>query len=294
MPYSGCHILITRGKNCGQVCGQVCKQCRHVSLKCPKCNKYFTRDTTYLNHTKTCRAIPSPTETIVRTKPLVLAKKTLGSEITVGDTVIKEIYSNIHKMVRSAISENLMQQTPISITNNIINNSITYQHVSISEIGAFKTLCDKMGTNEATDFLCKLAAKPHVMALFEKLYLECDPANYPIANNNGKDFYYRDADDKIVFDEGGHKITKLGERLMKNTFIEAADPLLNRFISQNEGDHEGDDDDYDRFRELQNGAHAMKADRSFVKDLYPKTYNPKHSFFSTPTDVQGGLISRPI
>lgn len=280
MPYSGCQILITRGKNNGQVCGQVCKQCRHVSLRCLKCNKYFTRDTTYLNHTKTCKAVPLPiAASTSRIKPVVLIKKD-GVE-TVKETVIKEIYNNIHKMVKSAIDENLNNmQAPISITNNIINNSITYQHVSISEIGAFKTLCDKMGINEATEFLCKLAAKPQIMTLFEKLYLECDPANYPIANNNGKDFFYRDADDKIIHDEGGHKIAKLGERLMKNTFLEAADPLLTRFIRQNEGDHEGDDDDYDRFRELQNGAHASKADRSFVKELYPKTYNPKHVFFT--------------
>ena len=103
-----------------------------------------------------------------------------------------------------------------------------------------------MGISEATVLLCGMACKPQVMVLFEKAYLEGDPYNYPIANNNGTDLYYRDINNNIIHDEGGRQISKLSERLVKNTFLEAAEPILSRFVVQNEGDHDGDDADYDK------------------------------------------------
>ncbi len=267
MPYTDCKIVITQGKNTGQLCGDVCRRCHHAFNVCSVCSKQFNRDTAYLTHIKTC---------CQKVKPTIIKK---------GSALPSDFYDQMKDMLSKAVVEAVnavMQTAPVQPTNIITNNitsNITYQHIAISDIGAYKTLCDKMGINEATDFLCKLATKPQIMPLFEKLYLECDPSSYPIVNNNGKDFYYRDGDDNIVHDSGGHKIAKLGERLMKNTFIEAADPLLKRFVRQNDGDHEGDDNDYDRFRELQNGASNFKADRSFIADLYPKTYNPNHTFF---------------
>jgi hypothetical protein len=180
--------------------------------------------------------------------------------------------SEMKQMIEQAL-KGAPQQTVYNITNNL------YQHISITDIGGFKSLCDRMGIPEATEFLCKMAAKPQLMDLFEKVYLDCDPAHYPIAHNNGRDFYYRDAENKLIIDEGGSKIAQLSERLMKNTFIEAADPLLAKFVRQNDGDKEGDDVDYDRFRELQNGACRVKVDKSFIKELYPRTYNPNHTFF---------------
>ncbi len=247
-----CQILIKQGKNIGMKCCDVSRRCRHAVIICRNCGMELNRSTTYTNHLKICRIRP---KIVKKVQP-------------------EDLYEKIHIMEQQ-IQQLLKTPTVVNV-NNVYQNNI-----NISDIGAFKTLCDKMGINEATDFLCDLAAKPQIMALFEKVYLECDPAQYPIANNNGKDFMYRDAENNIVHDEGGHKITELGERLIKNTFIEAADPLLTRFISQNEGEHDGDDTDYDRFRELQNGACRIKRDRSFVKDLYPKTYNPGHVFFST-------------
>ena len=271
-----CQILITQGKNNGKLCSDVCKQCRHTNKVCQRCNVSFNRNTTYFNHAKTCNKISlnvvdktshnashNVVDKMCKVKPNVLAK--IHPE---------DLYNKIHTI------EQQLQQ--LQKTNNItVNNynSVVYQHINISEVGAFKILCDKMGINEATDFLCNMATKPQIMALFEKLYLECDPSNYPITNNNGMDFIYRDEDDNIIHDTGGRKIAKLGERLMKNTFLEATDPLLQRFVKQNEGDHDGDNTDYDKFCGLQHGACSTKDDKTFVKDLYPKTYNPNHTFF---------------
>ncbi len=267
-----CPVILTRGKNVGKICGAVCPQCRHINKSCRGCGEQFNRNPSYQQHIKVCPMYACS----LKIKPTVIKKLQVDTS---------EICNKVQSMEQSMLSMKTMLEQALErkpITTNIVNatTNVVYQTISISDIGAFKTLCDKMGTTEATDFLCKLAAKPQIMALFEKVYLECDPANYPIANNNGKDFFYRDADDKIVHDEGGHKITQLGERLMKNTFVEAADPLLTRFVKQNEGDHEGDDGDYDRFLELQNGACRTKADKSFIKELYPKTYNPNHAFFT--------------
>lgn len=63
-----------------------------------------------------------------------------------------------------------------------------------------------------------------------------------------------------------------------------------RFVKHNEGDHDGDDNNYDKFRELQNGACRIKSDKSFVRDLYPKTYNPKHEFFPLSLHVYYAMI----
>ncbi len=285
--------------NKGKRCGQVCRRCRHISKVCPICDLHFDRDTAYLNHTKICvykapapTLVPPSTHINIHISPTQVGSKELVSTVPnqaltkikpkiiyKGLVNMDDIYSKMQTMLEYTIDKRLATVQNVNITNNI-NNTVIYQHFTVSDIGAFKILCDKMGTAEATEFLCKLAAKPQVMTLFEKLYLECDPSNYPIANNNGKDFFYRDVNDNIVHDEGGHKIAKLGERLMKNTFLEAADPLLTRFVKQNEGDHDGDDNDYDKFRGFQNAAHASKTERSFIKDLYPKTYNPNHMFFT--------------
>ncbi len=265
MSQKTCQVSITRGKNVGKMCYQIKGKCRHEIKTCPKCNKCFNRDDTYFKHARTCNREPVVPATTVPTAPI--------APIPSDSNVLREIQESVrdlHKLLADSA------RTPV-----IINNTVNYQHITISDIGAFKILCDKMGINEATDFLCNLATKPKAMILFEKLFLECDPASYPIANNNGHDLYYRDEDDRIVHDAGGHKIAELGERLMKNAFIEAADPLLTRFIKQNVGDHDGDDDDYDKFRKLQNGASGFKVDRSFIKELYPKTYNPHHTFFSS-------------
>ncbi len=274
---SFCPIILTKGKNIGKMCGVACTQCHHVIRTCALCGKLFCRDSSYYSHAKHCKAIP-----VKKIKPTVVKKQEETDELC---TKVQSLDRNITEM-RNMLAQALLK--PLQPTTSVINiTNNLYQNIVLSDVGGFKTLCDKMGAHEATSFLCKLAAKPQVMALFEKVYLDCDPANYPVANNNGKDFFYRDSDDNIIHDEGGHKIAQLGERLMKNTFIEAADPLLTRFIKQNEGDHDGDDDDYDRLRELQNGAYKAKVDKAFIKELYPKTYNPNHEFFTKSRDALG-------
>ena len=266
-----CTIILTRGKNTGKMCGNACQQCHHVNKTCRGCNEQFNRDATYQLHIKSCKYYNTNNSSKIKPQ-VMLRKQTITESLPHMDRMLA-VEKELNKLTR------LLQVLP---TTNIVNTTtnVVYQTINISDIGAFKTLCDKMGTNEATNFLCKLASKPQIMMLFEKVYLECDPSRYPIANNNGKDFMYRDVDNKIIHDEGGHKITQLSERLMKNTFIEAADPLLTRFVKHNEGDHEGDEDDYDKFRELQNGACETQVDKSFVKELYTKTYNPNHTFFA--------------
>ena len=268
MPPNTCQTRIIKGINSGKLCFQVSKRCRHISKTCLVCNKYFAREDTYNRHTKICD-IPVHVH-------LQSEESDFRAEIK---DCIKTLSGSLHNI------EHILASGKVQPITNI-HNTVIYQHLTISEMGAFKVLCDKMGTAEATNFLCNLAVKPRTMELFEKLYLGCAPVNYPIANNNGKDFYYRDENDNIIHDTDGHIIDKLGERLMKNTFIEAADPLLKRFVKQNEGDHEGDDTDYDRFRELQNGASSFKSDKSFIKDLYPKTYNPTHAFFTGTSKIE--------
>ncbi len=150
--------------------------------------------------------------------------------------------------------------------------------INIDESGAFKVLCDKIGVDEATDFLCKLAAKPQFMLLFEKLYLEGAPKDYPIATNNKQDYMYRGPDGTVQsIDEA--ILLKIMDRLQKNVFLEAADPLLTRFIRYNQGERVGSDGDYNQFRKLQNGAHAAKIEKGFMKELCQRTYNPDHPFF---------------
>lgn len=149
--------------------------------------------------------------------------------------------------------------------------------IVINESGAFEALSDIMGTEEATNFLCKLASKPQLMLLFEKLYLRGSSKTYPIATANKKDYTYRGTGGIVVVDEAG--FLKIMDRLLKNIFLEAANPLLSRFIKQNQGDRSGSDDDYDRFRRLQNGAHAAKIDKGFMKELCAKVHNPGHPFF---------------
>jgi hypothetical protein len=267
MPYTNCQILITRGKNVGKACGEVNKKCRHIQKQCILCGKTYSRDTVYSAHAKKC---------------------TINAEqfSRIEFLLTKKLYKKLEDKA-AAVATAVAATAPTTITNiNTINNINIYQTVAINEVGAFKALCDKMGVSEATDFLCDLASKPLVMPLFEKLYLEGDPASLPIANNNGKDFVYRDSNDELVHDVGGNKIAKLGERLLKNAFVEATDPLIVRFMGKNEGEQDGDDVDYDKFIELQNGATSVRPDKAFIKELYPKTYNPGHSFFA------GALLER--
>lgn len=261
MSQNSCTINITQGKNKGKMCGEVNKKCRHKPATCEFCNRVFKRDTSYFNHIKTC----SPNIS-VKIHELEIAIAKLSSQSLINTQVIKEQIAKIKPTIEERIA-----QLPPSVTNNI--------QIVINDAGVFKSLCDNMGVGDATSFLCELACKPKIMTLFEKVYLEGPPSEYPIANNNGKDFYYHDSDNNLICDIGGKNITRLGERLMQNTFLQAADPLLKRFVSQNDGDHEGDDDDYDRFRELQNGACKCKSDKTFTNDLYKKTYNPGHMFF---------------
>ena len=262
--FTGCKETINKGNHKGQLCGNVSVRCRHSTKTCSVCGKTFNRDTSYARHVHTC------------IKPVQLIKPI----IKIRDTSHFEVLSQLTAEIKELKALITHQPTVNNIYHPTVNNiTNTYQHIMISDVGAFNILCEKMGTNEATSFLCTLATKPKTMALFEKVYLDCEPSNYPIANNNGKDFYYRDSDNKIVHDEGGSTISKLGDRLIKNTFIEAADPMLTRFVNQNVGDHEGDDADYDKFRELQNAACAVKTDKSFIKELSVKTYYPNHQFF---------------
>lgn len=263
--YSKCVIILTQGKNKGKKCGEVCKACRHKVIICQWCNKEFNRDTAYCAHSKICSyAIP-------KIKPKIVIKST-SSQLEDMCDKLQTMEQSIRQLTNLIIANKITAPT-------VVNNILYQQNISISEFGAFKSLCDKMGTEEATKFMCSLASKPKTMDLFEKVYLDCDPSNYPIANNNGKDFCYRDSDNNIIHDEGGQKIAQLGDRLMKNTFVEAIDPLLTRFVRQNEGDHEGDDGDYDMFHTLQKAACLVKPDRTFIKDLSLKTYNPDHTFF---------------
>jgi hypothetical protein len=270
--YSNCEVLLVQGPNKGKRCKEVCKTCRHKTKICQWCNEKFNRDTAYYGHIKVCAKACIEHKT-PKIKPVVKPRSE-GKESYIE--VIAKITEEIVELRK------IIQQP--SITNVTYQQPVTYQQILISDAGAYKILCEKMGSGEATNFLCELAGKPKTMTLFEKVYLDCDKADYPIANSNGKDFYYRDSDNNIIRDEGGHQISKLGDRLIKNTFIEAADPLLTRFMKHNVGDLEGDDGDYDKFRELQNAACAVKTDKTFVNDLSFKTYNPNHTFFKLYDD----------
>ncbi len=260
-----CKIDITQGKNKGKTCGEANKVCRHRIMTCKVCDKTFNRDTVYYSHVKTCRPIIDQSSAVIRGLESVVAK-------------IDIIEKKIDRIAQEPSVSNYITNN----TNHIVASNTNNIQIIISDVGAFKALCDKMGTTEATLFLCDLASKPKTITLFEKVYLEGDPSNYPIANNDGKDFYYRDKDNNIICDAGGQEIAQLGKRLMQNTFLEAANPLLTRFVRQNEGDHDGDDEDYDKFRELQNAACRCKVDKTFPVDLYKRTYNPKHDFFLNP------------
>lgn len=279
MNWTDCKIPITRGKNKGKECGEVNKKCRHKVMTCKSCSMVFYRDTAYFNHLKECETTTDTQElrsTVGRLMDIDMDikhqnRKSHSDRILVIEKAIDELSSR-------AVTADELKSTVAKIqpSVNFITNNI---QIVVSDVGAYKALCGRMGTDEATDFLCELASKPKTITLFEKVYLEGDPTDYPIANNDGKDFYYRDSNNNIVCDTGGHEIAKLGKRLMQNTFLEAADPLLTRFVSHNGGDRDGDDEDYDRFRELQNAACRCKDDKTFTLDLYKKTFNPKHIFF---------------
>ncbi len=259
--FTECREIIMKGEHKGKLCGDVNKRCRH-KVKICLCGKQFMRDTSYMRHVVSCRQVP-------KIKPVIKIRG-LSSDSNILNDLVTEV-QGLKTLITQQPTVNNITHVYQPIVNNIY---------MISDVGAFKILCDKMGVNEATEFLCALANKPKTMVLFEKVYLDCEPDDYPIANANGKDFYYYDGDSNIIYDEGGCLISKLGDRLIKNTFLEAADPLLTRFVKQNEGEHDGDDDDYDRFRALQTAACSVKADRSFIRELSLKTYHPGHRLIS--------------
>jgi hypothetical protein len=305
-------MILLQGKNKGKVCSEASKICRHKSKACQWCNKIFDRDTTCNNHEKICVLQPKVEKTKVG-RPTIKVKvkvKVKVKEIKeVKEVKVKvETNANIRpeqephpkpawpdpdqdkdRLLETMCSKiNTMEASIQKLTSMLIEVSaeatapktiINNIQINISDIGAFKNLCEKMGASEATDFLCQLASKPKIITLFEKLYLDGNPTEHPIATLNGKDFVYRDINEALVHDIGGTKISELGERLLKNTFIEAVDPILTRFVRQNQGDRDGDDNDYDTVRELQNGACLAKKDKTFIKDLSTKVYNPNHSFF---------------
>ncbi len=275
---SECREIINKGKNAGRICCETSVRCRHIIKTCAVCGEEFNRPGSYSKHIAKCA---------VKLKPVITLRENNGQTTVINKIIdeLKDLKTTVNRCDHGI--RVLTESTPHIINNN---NIVIYQNITISDAGVFKILCDKMGVSEATAFLCDMAGKPQIMTLFEKAYLDCDPANYPIAHNNGTDLYYRDSNNNIVHDAGGRKISKLGERLMKNTMLEAAEPLLARFISQNEGEHDGDDNDYDRFRELQNGACRYKEDHMFTKSVFKKTYNPNHVFFSTMSDLHDSII----
>jgi hypothetical protein len=285
--FTECKEVIQRGVNKGKLCGEVNSRCHHIIKVCKLCYKHFKRDTTYIRHASICKAVPPGKvklrpviRPIVKSSPVPQPQPQPQPQLCskeTSDDILKRLENEVNdlKELKAVLQQALNSINTVNITNNT-----TYNQIVISDVGAFKLLCDKMGSNEATNFLCTLANKPKTMVLFEKVYLDCERDQYPIANANGKDFYYRDTDNNIICDEGGYHISKLGDRLIKNAFIEASDPLLTRFVSHNAGDREGDDDDYSRFRELQNAACSLKTDKTFIKELSLKTYCPDHMFFT--------------
>ncbi len=139
----------------------------------------------------------------VKVKPVIVKKLTLEDKIQAMDQTIKKL--------TDLLSSGAIHPTVIN-NNTVVNIN---NNLSISDMGAFKILSDRMGEEEATDFLCKLASNPRIITLFEKVYLDGEPSEHPIANVNGEDFIYRDETQNLIHDIGGAKILKLGERLLK-------------------------------------------------------------------------------
>ena len=262
-----CRVVITRGKNKGNICGNINVKCKHVidHMMCDSCEKVFDRTTSYYRHINTCDfkvVSRHPHNTKIKVLVSVKAQKTENLQ------PMSNVFNRLDKLEEqnNALREEVEELKLKPTTTN---------YIAILGDNFYTELTNKIGRKNAMKFLAESGTKDH-LSVFQKLYLDDrDPDDYPIACRDKYHFRYMDDQKRVVDDRGG---STLGNALSKQ-ITDAVEHAVHDFEIEGHGNSvyglEG-------VQLLRKRLELLDKD-SVIKELAYITNNPDHPFFRDDT-----------
>uniref|UniRef100_A0A6C0J4K1 Uncharacterized protein n=1 Tax=viral metagenome TaxID=1070528 RepID=A0A6C0J4K1_9ZZZZ len=271
-----CRVVLSRGKNQGQICYNVNKKCRHKVRYCPYCGTEFTMETSYYRHIKHCEGTEikkAHRKVLINTKPIVSNKYDVNKyDVNKYDVNKYDLNKyDVNKLIdRISLLEQKLEQLKTRPTTTVHNWNI------VLGSNFYKELVQKMGQESAIDYLMEIASEKKHIDLISKLYLEGnDPSDYPVACRDQDHFRYITAEHKIVDDKGGHNISKYVSTGVMDALILAANDTITEQLNNNI------DDPHEKLSVIQN--HILKLNgmtkEYIINKLAELTNNPNHPFF---------------
>lgn len=268
-----CSIIITRGRNKGNMCRDVNRTCRHQSIQCPNCGEDFSYKHTYTAHTRICQ--PDCQERAGATsgsrKKTSIKRRFSGGPASARDDILARI--NTLEQQNRDLKDKVQKvaEQPRSINNIVVIGNDFFQELTA-----------KIGKERAVEFLSSTATAGNPIDVIDKLYLEGkDPMHYPIACHDDH-FRYLSRDDKggrkLVDDRGGVIIGKLMTSRLQNAFLMAANELINNHVNGYS------ETDVELLRCVQNVTTVDK--NIIVYKLAEATTNSNHPFFLDESECE--------
>lgn len=193
-----CQKILLRGKNKGKKCCDVSSRCRHSKseLKC-KCGKVFELQYSYSRHVKTCMKSKKQ----VKVTAMGMMKEELRKVTDTNEEILKEI----------------KKRPPV--LNFYIGDNV------------YDDLVEKMGKEDAVDFLIRAASDNNPLSVIDKLYLDDrNKEDWPLAYNKEGEFKYLNKNKQMIVDKTGTEIVKLFGKV-HNAMIQAVSEMINKNLT---------------------------------------------------------------
>lgn len=298
-----CQVIITRGKNQGKACYQVNRKCRHKDMSCEKCGTVFTMETSYYRHVRTCnksitensKLATDETETAITApkRKLKLTKKPPVNVETVSEDRVKIVKNIPYKQKVNTVGESVLSQNPkeyVQLLTRIQGlekelETVKQRPTTIHQWNIvfgdnfYEQLVNRMGNEEAINFLSDMAAHGTPVDLISKLYLEGrDPADYPVACRDKDHFRYINSEKRIIDDKGGHSISKLVSAGVRDALITAANEHSAGAIEGNT-DEDEEIEEITIIKDFVTNMPELMSKEAIIRKLSEITTNPNHPFF---------------
>jgi uncharacterized C2H2 Zn-finger protein len=264
-----CKVIITRGKNKGNICGEINTKCKHVSepLVCSVCKTEFDRTTSYYRHVNSRhngRAKPiNKIKIAVSTKDESLPIQ-VQVQVQVRESKLHRVFDRLAQLEKQNIElREEVEELKLKPT--------TTNYIAILGNDFYSELINKIGRPEAMRFLAEKGTKSP-LSVFEKLYLEDrSPDDYPIACRDKYHFRYLDDQKRMVDDRGGSNIGTV----VSKQLTDAVEHAVHDFEIEGHGNSVYGLENVQRLRQRL----AELDQDSVIKELAYITNNPNHPFF---------------